>query len=104
MIVNRRVFVVKRGAMEDLVAMMKAEADRINLSVTFRLYTPKIAPFDRVVAEYEFESLQDYEQFWTDWSARPETAEFMEEWFKLTEIGGTNEIWNLEVPTTAQDT
>jgi hypothetical protein len=96
MIVNRRKFVAKQGAMEDLVALMKAEAKRINLTITFRLYTPSIAPFGLVAAEYEFGSLEDYEKFWTDWFARPETAEFMEKWAKLTESGGTNEIWNLE--------
>ena len=96
MIVNRRKFVAKQGAMEDLVAMMKAEAEQINLNITFRLYTPSIAPFGFVAMELEFGSLEDYEKFWTDWDARPETAEFMEKMNKLTETGGTNEIWDLE--------
>lgn len=96
MIVNRSTFVAKRGCMEDLVALMKAEQERLNVSITFRVYTPSIAPSDFVAAEWEFGSLEDYEKFWTDWFARPETAEFMEKWYKLTETGGTNEIWNLE--------
>jgi len=96
MIVNRRTIVAKPGDMEDLVAMMKAEWERLNVPITFRVYTPSIAPFDFVAAEWEFGSLEDYEKFWTDWFARPETAEFMEKWYKLTESGGTNEIWNLE--------
>jgi len=96
MIVNRRTFVVKRGCEEDLVALFRAERERLNIPITFRVYTPIIAPFDFVAAEWEFGSLEDYDKFWTDWSARPETAEFMEKWYKLTENGGTNEIWNLE--------
>ncbi len=96
MIVNRRTFVAKRGCMEDLVAMMKAEQERLNIPSTFRVYTPRIAPFDFVAMELEFGSLEDYEKFWTDWEARPETVEFMEKFNKLTESGGTNEIWNLE--------
>ncbi len=96
MVVNRRTFVVRQGSMEDLVAVMKAEAERINLSFAFRIYTPSIAPFHIVAAEWEFGSLEDYDKFWTDWSARPESAEFMEKWYNLTERGGTNEIWNLE--------
>ena len=97
MIVNRMTFVAKPGGMEDLVAMMKAEIERPNDPITFRLYTPRIAPFDFVAVESEFGSLEDYEKFWTDWNARPETAEFMEKFNKLTESGGTNEIWDLEV-------
>jgi hypothetical protein len=96
MIVNRRTFLVKQGCMDDLVALMKAEAERINIAVPFRIYTPYIAPFDFVAAEWEFGSLADYNKFWTEWFARPETAEFMEKWNKLTERGGTNEIWDLQ--------
>jgi hypothetical protein len=82
--------------MQDLVAMMKAEQARLNLPITFRVYTPRIAPFSQVVAEWEYESLEAYDKFWEEWSARPETAQFMEKWNELTENGGTNEIWNLE--------
>ena len=96
MIVNRRTIVAKPGDMEDLVAMMKAEWERLNVPITFRVYTPRIAPFDFVAIELEFGSLEDYEKFWTDWNGRPETVEFMEKLNKLTESGGTNEIWNLE--------
>jgi len=96
MIVNRRTFVVKRGCMQDLVAMVKAEQERLNVANAFRLYTPNIAPFDSVAAEWEFESLQEYDKFWADWRAGPETAEFMKKWYELTESGGVNEIWDLE--------
>ena len=96
MIVNRRTFVVKRGCMQDLVAMVKAEQERLNVAITFRVYTPNIAPLNLVVAEWEFESLQEYEKFLADWRASPETAEFMKKWYELTESGGVNEIWNLE--------
>jgi len=95
MIVSRMTFVSKRGCMDDLVALMKADDERSDIPIT-RIYTPSIAPFDFVAAEWEFESLADYEKFWTGWFARPETADFMEKWYKLTENGGTSEIWNLE--------
>jgi hypothetical protein len=96
MIVHRSTFLVKQGAMDDLVAMMKEEAERISFPFTFRVYTPNIAPRHVLAAEWEFGSLDEYEKFWTDWSARPETAEFMEKWNQLTERGGTDEIWDLE--------
>ena len=63
MIVNRQTFVVKRGCQQELVAMMLAEDARVNLPVTVRLYTPNIAPWDKVVAEWEFEDLAAYEKF-----------------------------------------
>ena len=64
--------------------------------MSIRVYTPNIAPFDRLAVEWEYEDLAAYDKAWTEWQARSETAEFFEKWHQLTENGGTNEIWDLE--------
>lgn len=93
MLINRRTFVVKRGCMHDVVALLKAE--RKQGHTTYRIYTPHIAPFDVIIIDFEFENLAAYEKKWHEWFTSPESAEFMERWYELTENGGTNEIWNL---------
>jgi hypothetical protein len=82
MIVNRRTFVVKRGCMLEAVATMKELRERGN--GTFRIYTPNIAPFDIVVVEFEYGSLEEYDKEMTDWFASPEADEFLERWFEIT--------------------
>lgn len=93
MIVNRRAFNVKKGCMEELVALLVAERERLDSD--YRIYAPGISPFDVVVLELEFESLEEYETAWAEWSASPESDEFMEKFNGLTLPGGTNEVWTL---------
>ena len=96
MIVNRRTFSIKRPRMQETVDWLRARWKEFNHPHAIRVYTPNIASFDILTFEIEFESLAGYEKFWADFSARPETAEFMSKWYELTEGGGTNEIWTLE--------
>jgi predicted trehalose synthase len=42
MIMNRRTHIVKRGCMAEAVALVKAEIERAG--ITYRIYTPNIAP------------------------------------------------------------
>ena len=95
MIVNRRTFVAKKGCLEEAAALMRAEVERTALPNTQRICIPVVAPFDLLVYEAEYENLEEYERLWTEWGASPEAAVFMEKWNALTEIGGTNEIWEL---------
>jgi hypothetical protein len=59
------------------------------------LYVPEIGPFSALIFEAVFESLAEYEEFWTEWFASREGATFDEKWGELTKNGGTNEIWSL---------
>ncbi len=95
MLVNRRTFIAKRGRMEEVVALVKAEIERVSHPHARRLYIPSIGPLDVIAHEVEFESLEEYERFWAEWFASPEGAAFNEKWSDLTETGGTNEIWTL---------
>ena len=93
MIVNRRTFVVKRGCMEEAVALLVADRERIGGK--HRIYVSNIGPFDTIAIELEGENLEEYEKGWAEWGATPEAATFLEKWHDLTESGGTNEIWTL---------
>ena len=93
MIVNRRTNIVKTGRMDELLALVTAERERGD--GTFRIYVSNIGPYDTVAFEFEFESLVEYETFWSEWSATPEGGAFMEKWNDLVKPGGANEIWNL---------
>lgn len=93
MLVNRRTFIVRRGAYDALLTLLQ-EAVREG-GGNARILVPEVAPFDQLVVEAEFENLAAYEQFWTDWASQPTTAAFMERWYTLTESGGTNEIWRV---------
>ena len=94
MLVNRRTFKIKRGCSGEAVELVKAEAKRHVAPHAFRLYVPRFGPFDVLILEWEFESLEEHERFWAEWRA-PEAATFLEKWFTLTEAGETNEIWDL---------
>ena len=93
MIVQRITFKVKRGCMQELVALAKSFDE--SAGITARTYTSRIGRHDTLVGEQEFESLAEMEKFWEEWSARPDTPAFMEKWLALTERGGTTEIWDL---------
>lgn len=95
MIVNRRTFVVKSGCWDEAEALAVAETNRVSFPHLRRLYSSNISPFDRLVFEAEFENLAEYEKFWAEWFAAPESAVFLKKWDDLLEAGGTNEIWTL---------
>ena len=101
MIVNRQVYKVKAGCMEEAVAMLVAlreQGPREQGPRTSRIYMSKFGPFATVVLEIEHETLAEYEKMWAGWSASPEgLAAFKEKWDPLMAEGGpgVNEIWTL---------
>jgi hypothetical protein len=60
-----------------------------------RVYTSSIGRDNVHALEFEFESFEERERFWADWSATPEADEWIDEHSKLVEHGITNEIWTL---------
>jgi hypothetical protein len=96
MIVERRTFVVKRGHMDQFLALVKEFREQYSSRAhAFRMYTPEIGSSDVVALEWEYESLEEYERDWTEWVATPESAAIQERVYDLTETGGTIEIWRL---------
>lgn len=96
MIVNRRVFNVKQGCMDQAVELVKAGTEQFSsYTGPIRIYAPETGTFGVLAIEWEYKDLAEYERLWAEWQAAPETAAFMEKWVTLTRSDGTNEIWHL---------
>ena len=95
MIVNRQVYKIKPGCMDEAVAMLVALREQGPR--TSCVYRSQFGPFATVVFEMEFENLAEYEKDWAEWFASPEGAALEEKWVPLMAEGGpgTNEIWTL---------
>jgi len=94
MLVNRRTFIAKRGCLDEVVQLLKAAGEKIDLPNRYRLCVSNIGPFDTLALEIEVENLAEYERVWTLIGERT-APEVWEKWFALTETGGANEIWTL---------
>jgi len=94
MFINRRTNKVKPGAMGEVVKLAKAEIERTGTKAT--VYTPYFGPYDVVVFDFEFESLDAYRKKWEEWFASPEADRYMKKFRTLVEPGGSNELWNVE--------
>jgi hypothetical protein len=98
MIADRRVFIAKKGHIDEAVALLREMAELFSKTfpgTTYRIYASHIAPFDSVAFESEYESLADYEKGVTEFFALPEAIALLERWNEVTEAGGTHEIWSL---------
>jgi hypothetical protein len=94
MFINRRTNKVKPEAMAELVKLTKAEIERAGAKA--RVYTPYFGPYNMIVFDFEFESLEAYQKTWDEWFASPEGARYMEKFSTLVEAGGSNELWYVE--------
>ncbi len=77
MIIDRRVFYIKAGHLEEAVQLGLAESKRIG-HPHVRFYTARTGRFDTLALEHDFESLAAYEIFWNAWSASPEGQAILE--------------------------
>ena len=93
MIVERMTVKVKKGCMQEAVALCKSFDE--SAGITCRTYTSRIGPDDTLVRDHEFESLAEMERFWKEWSAKPDSVGLREKGRAVTERGGTTEIWDL---------
>jgi hypothetical protein len=74
--------------------LLKAETSKIDFPRSARIYLPSVAPFDMIVTEFEVEDLAEYEAVMAKWR-EVATPEFWQQWYRLTEPGGANELWTL---------
>lgn len=93
MIVQRLTFRARRGRLNEAAELARAERERTG--GTHRIYLGYLGPRSDLAVEFEFEGLGEMEAFWSEWSATPESAAFMEKWDELLESYGTNEIWTV---------
>ncbi len=95
MLINRRTSLVKPGRVAEAIALLKSGASHLDWVPPFRVLQSSIGTVNQVVLELEFETLADYDKFWTSYRAAPESADVMAMWNELNLSGGTNEIWEV---------
>lgn len=91
MFINRRAFKTTKGAVSDLVKLLM----EVRGDAPIKIYSPYIGPFDTIVLDFEFESLDAFKRFWDEFNSSPENVQFMAKWYTLVEPGGTNELWEV---------
>jgi hypothetical protein len=95
MIVHRWVSIAKKGRMAEAIACVKEAFDKfMPPSLPRRHYTSNIGPLDTFAIEIECESLAAYKEIVDEYFARL-TPDLLAKWIETTEVGGTNEIWDL---------
>jgi hypothetical protein len=95
MIVNRRTFVVKKGCAGKVVDLLRTVTEGFSQPKVFRIYEWFISPSDQVTWEAEFENLEAYAKFSSEWTASPKRDALLQKFNELTVSGGTSEIWRL---------
>jgi hypothetical protein len=96
MFVNRRTFYVKKGCMDAVIQLVKDERARFVDHPEYnkmKFFRASFGPFDQLIVDAEFEGMDGYQKFWGEYFASPEARQFFEKWDQMTEIGGTNELW-----------
>lgn len=99
MFIDRRVFRIKPGRMSEMVELSKAQIEPFlklrKGAGSLRFLVNKVATFDTWVFESDWNSLAEWEAYWADWRARPESAEFGRQLAELVESGGEHQLWTV---------
>jgi hypothetical protein len=54
------------------------------------------SPWDVVIYEVDFESLDEYQAYMKEWSSAPRASEWMDKARESVERGGRGELWTVE--------
>lgn len=99
MFIDRRVFKIKVGHLQEALALANAERVRIQQQYgdlgTIRYLIGLVADFDTLVFESEWQSLADWERFWQAWGADPASMAFLQKIGETLESGGGNQLWTV---------
>ena len=95
MIIDRIHFNVARGFgnVSKAAELMSTELKRMGLKG--RVLTPKVAPYNTLAVELEYESLAERERIWDEYMGSQEWRSFFTEFNEVIEAGGTHEIWDV---------
>jgi hypothetical protein len=93
MIVNRRTFIVKKGKMDEVVALLVNIQPGTNYRS--RIYSSMFGPFDTIAVEIEARDMDEYNRIFAQASSEPGWADFIARFDALTVPGGSNEMWVL---------
>ena len=95
MILDRKTFKIKKGRMEEAVALTKTEIERINRTDTVRVSRSATGRGDVLATEWEFENVTEHAEFWAEYFHTPEAAVFLKKWNKLNK-SWTQHLWVVE--------
>jgi hypothetical protein len=97
MLAYRRTWYIKVGCMQDALGMIQQAVDLFReRGLAGRAYSSNVGPADVIVWEEDWPNAQKHDQFWAEFRVSPEAQEWFQQWFKLVERGGTQEIWDLK--------
>lgn len=98
MLVNRRSYPVKKGGVEQALALLRDAGQKFAhpQGRPRRLYAANIGAIDVVAFEIEFANLTEYEAYWNAIAVEPWIGDFFAKWDIITDSGGMNEIWLVE--------
>ena len=98
-IINRRLFKIKMGKMQEAAAMLREEIEAFTAEGGYsgpgRIYLPHFAPENILAVEWEYEDLEAYESQWAEYAVRPASADFLAKFRRLESAAGHNEIRHL---------
>ncbi len=93
MILELQLWKAKPGHKEALIALGKAECQRIG--ITNRIYTSLTHPGNVVIFEYQFNDLGEQTNFWARWRAEPQAQEYLQRLGELVEREHRNELYQV---------
>lgn len=96
MFAYRRTWYIKVGCMQEALEMVPQAMDIFKeRGLTGRAYSSNVSPADVIVWEEDWPDTQEHDQFWAKFWPSAEAQAWFQEWYKLVERGGMQEIWDL---------
>ena len=96
MIVNRRTYTIKNRRWKEAVALVKEMIEISPPPHAWRMYGPSLTGrFGTLVMEFEYESVEECQASWKEFTATPEITPLVEKWSDIKLPGGTSELWSL---------
>jgi hypothetical protein len=92
--VQRTEWQVKRGHVQEALALLREAKGKPNMPKLKRVYTCRIGQMSRIAYELEWESLGEWQRFLDAWNKTPEATEFWKKWDELVDVG-SQEDWVL---------
>ena len=98
MFIDRRVFRFKPGRLQEALVLIKANHLRTvqhHSNYKSRYMVGFVASADLFVFESEWNSLAEWEKFWPEWAAHPESSVFWQKLVELLDSNDEHQLWTV---------
>jgi hypothetical protein len=96
MIVERISVQAKPGCRDAVLEMLKAEREEMDDPGRMRILSFHTGgSWNTIIYELTSENIEASEEAWRAWQARPDLAEFMQDWHQIV-ADWRREVWNIE--------